>query len=47
MNLPPDFEDANLRQVFAPYGNVISTNVFKDRMTGISKQFGLWSGCDR
>jgi CUG-BP- and ETR3-like factor len=41
LNLPPDHDDAQLRQLFAGYGNVLSTNVFKDRMTGISKQFGM------
>lgn len=42
LNLPPDHDDAQLRQLFAGYGNVLSTNVVKDRMTGISKQFGVY-----
>ena len=40
LNLPPDATDDTLRHVFSSFGNVISTLVYKDKLTGMSKQFG-------
>ncbi len=40
-NLSWDTTDDTLRDFFAPYGNVLSAQVIKDRNTGRSRGFGF------
>ncbi|NEJ83552.1 hypothetical protein GR268_44645 [Rhizobium leguminosarum] len=39
-HLPPHFGDSDLYSHFAPYGQLVSANVFIDKATGQSKCFG-------
>ena len=40
-NLPYKISDADLRELFAAYGEVSSVSMVKDKMTGQSKGFGF------
>ncbi len=40
-NLPPGFSDEDLKELFVPYGTVISAKMIIDRETGRSKGFGF------
>ena len=40
-NLLSYFKDEDLHNLFAPYGNVVSSKVIMDRYTGTSRGFGF------
>lgn len=39
-HIPPQYDDSLLYQAFAGFGQIVSTKVFIDKMTGMSKGFG-------
>jgi hypothetical protein len=41
-HLPNSVNDAQLHNLFAPYGNVLNAKVFVDNRTGLSKGFGFF-----
>jgi len=41
LNLPTDFDEQNLEDLFKPYGNITAFNLVFDKETGASKGFGF------
>ncbi|KAJ4453698.1 putative RNA-binding protein BRN1 [Paratrimastix pyriformis] len=42
-HVPNEFSDADLASIFQPFGNLVSTKVFIDKATGLSRGFGFVS----
>lgn len=42
-HLPNEVDDEALRQMFSPYGNIVSVKVVTDKNTGVSRGFGFVS----
>ncbi len=40
-NLSRDVTEADLRQLFEPFGKIDAVNVIKDKFSGVSKGFGF------
>ncbi|OHD12824.1 MAG: hypothetical protein A2Y34_01660 [Spirochaetes bacterium GWC1_27_15] len=40
-NLPYSLTEDSLKEIFSPYGSVLSTRIITDKMTGKSKGFGF------
>jgi len=40
-NLPYSVMEDSLKEIFAPYGSVVSARIITDKMTGKSKGFGF------
>ena len=45
-NIPDSYADADLVPLFSPYGQLISTKVYRDKLTGLSRGFGFVSFVD-
>lgn len=43
VGFPEEWEDDHLWQLFAPYGSLLSSQVFKDKNTGQAKGYGFVS----
>ena len=41
LHLPQEWTDADLIQNFSPFGTLVSARVFIDKMTGLSRCFGM------
>lgn len=39
-HLPPDYDESDLVRLFSPHGKIISTKVFRNPATNLSKCFG-------
>ena len=41
-NLPTNMNELDLKNLFSPFGRILSVCVYRDRTTGESKGFGMW-----
>lgn len=43
-NIPENYREGELMQLFAPFGNIVSSRVYYDKKTNKSKGFGeIWT----